>query len=68
MDSEQLCAQFGSNKYLNVLLLGVAVGSGVLGISKEAVQKEIEARVPEKFVENNRLAFESGYAYANQQA
>lgn len=68
VDSEQLCAQLGSNKYLNVLLLGVAVGSGVLGISKEAVQKEIEARVPEKFVENNRLAFESGYAYAKKQA
>ncbi len=68
VDSEQLCAQLGSNKYLNVLLLGVAVGSGILGISKEAVQKEIEARVPEKFVENNRLAFESGYAYAKKQA
>ena len=68
VDSEQLCAQFGSNKYLNVLLLGVAAGSGALGISTEAIQKEIEARVPEKFVENNRLAFESGYAYANQQA
>ena len=68
VDSEQLCAQFGSNKYLNVLLLGVAAGSGALGISTEAIQKEIEARVPEKFVENNRLAFECGYAYANQQA
>ncbi len=67
VDSEQLCAQSGSNKYLNVLLLGVAAGSGVLGISRQAVQKEIEARVPEKFVENNRLAFESGYAYAKQQ-
>lgn len=68
VDSEQLCAQFGSNKYLNVLLLGVAAGSGELGISTEAIQTEIEARVPEKFVENNRKAFESGYAYANQQA
>ena len=68
VDSEQLCAQFGSNKYLNVLLLGVAAGSGELGISTEAIQTEIEARVPEKFVENNRRAFESGYAYANQQA
>lgn len=68
VDSEQLCAQFGSNKYLNVLLLGVAAGSGALGISTEAIQTEIEARVPEKFVENNRRAFERGYAYANQQA
>ena len=64
VDSEALCARYGSNKYLNVILLGVAVGSGVLGISKEAVKREIEKRVPGKYVENNRQAFEDGFAYA----
>ena len=64
VDSEQLCARYGSNKYLNVVLLGVAVGSGVLGISKEAVKREIEKRVAQKYVENNRQAFEDGFAYA----
>ena len=64
VDSETLCARYGSNKYLNVILLGVAVGSGVLGISKEAVKREIEKRVPQKYVENNRQAFEDGVAYA----
>lgn len=64
VDSEALCARYGSNKYLNVILLGVAVGSGVLGISKEAVKREIEKRVPQKYVENNRQAFEDGFAYA----
>ena len=68
VDGQQLCAGFGSNKYLNVILLGVAAGSGALDISKEAIQKEIEVRVPSKFVENNRRAFEKGYVYAGQQA
>lgn len=63
VDSEALCARYGSNKYLNVILLGVAVGSGVLGISKEAVKREIEKRVPQKYVENNRQAFEDGVTY-----
>ncbi len=68
VDSAQLCAEFGSNKYLNVILLGVAAGSGALGITGEEISKEIDARVPSKFVENNRLAFEKGYAYASKQA
>lgn len=63
VDSEALCARYGSNKYLNVILLGVAAGSGVLGISKEAVKREIEKRVPGKYVENNRQAFQDGFAY-----
>ena len=68
VDGQQLCAEFGSSKYLNVILLGVAAGSGVLDISKEAIQKEIRVRVPSKFVENDRLAFEKGYAFASGQA
>ncbi len=67
VDGQQLCAEFGSNKYLNVILLGVAAGSGALDIPKEAIQKEIEVRVPSKFVENNRRAFEKGYVYAGRQ-
>lgn len=67
VDGQQLCAEFGSSKYLNVILLGVAAGSGVLDIPKEAIQKEIRVRVPSKFVENNRLAFEKGYAFASGQ-
>lgn len=61
VNSEELCAKFGSNKYFNVILLGVAAGSGALGLSKEAIGKEIKNRVPAKFVENNMQAFEDGY-------
>lgn len=66
VDSEPLCEKYGSNKYLNVILLGVAAGSGALGLTKEALMREIETRVPEKFIENNRQAFEDGFSFAAQ--
>ena len=60
------CEKYGSNKYLNVILLGVAAGSGALGLTREALMREIETRVPEKFIENNRQAFEDGFSFAAQ--
>lgn len=66
ISSEELCRQFGSTKYFNVILLGVAAGSGQLGISKEAMMAEIEKRVPAKFVETNKEAFLVGWQAANQ--
>ncbi len=55
------CEKIGSVKFLNILLLGIAAGSGRLGIQKETLIGEIEKRVPEKFREANIRAFMSGY-------
>lgn len=60
VNSEELCRKFGSTKYFNIVLLGVAAASGHLGISEEAIMKEIEKRVPPKFVETNKEAFRVG--------
>lgn len=60
VNSEELCRKFGSTKYFNIVLLGVAAASGHLGISEEAIIKEIEKRVPSKFVETNKEAFRVG--------
>ena len=49
-----------------MILLGVAAGSGALGLTREALMREIETRVPEKFIENNRQAFEDGFSFAAQ--
>ena len=57
VDSTKLCARFGSTRYFNIVLLGVAAASGYLGISEESIIKEIEKRVPPKFVETNKEAF-----------
>ena len=61
IDAEKICAPFGSSRYFNIAILGAACGTGKLGISKETILKEIEKRVPAKFVETNKAAFEAGY-------
>ena len=60
VNADELCEKFGSSKYFNVILLGVATGSGELGLSKELVLAEIDKRVPAKFVETNKEAFQVG--------
>ena len=51
-----------------VFFLGVAAASGRLGIPMETIRKEIEKRVPEKYLETNIAAFlkgaETGAQYA----
>ena len=61
VDSEELCAPFGSSKFFNVAVLGAAAGTGELGISKETICDEIIKIVPERFHEKNLAAFAAGY-------
>lgn len=69
VDSEELCAPFGSTKFFNIAVLGVAAGSGELGLRREIVSKELTKIVPERFLQKNLAAFEAGckigekYAY-----
>jgi len=51
---------FGSAKFLNIAMLGVAVGTNKLGFTKEQILAEIEARVPQRFIDVNKEAFEKG--------
>lgn len=60
IDAEELCRPFGSSRYFNIAILGVAAGSGRLGIDRSAVLGEIEKRVPAKYVETNKSAFLAG--------
>ncbi len=60
VDAQKLCADFGSTRYFNVAILGVAIGAGRLGLDAETVLNEIEARVPAKFAETNKAAFLAG--------
>lgn len=60
IDAQNLCAPFGSTRYFNVAILGAAVGAGVLGLDAESVMREIEKKVPAKFIENNMAAFRAG--------
>lgn len=64
VDGDSVCSQLGSTKFLNIFLLGVAAGSGALGIGKDTLLGEIRKRVPERFVESNVKAFEMGLSAA----
>ena len=61
INSDKLCAPFGSSKFFNVAVLGTAAGSGELGLSKEIICDEIVKIVPERFREKNMAAFAAGY-------
>ena len=66
VDGDRECQKLGSAKFLNIILLGVACGSGELGISKETMLEETEKRVPAKFKEANIKAFLAGFEIGEQ--
>ncbi len=60
-DGDKECQKLGSAKFLNILLLGIAAGSGYLGLQKDTLVSVIEKRVPAKFLEANMQAFLNGF-------
>ena len=60
VDGDAICEEAGSSKVLNVVLLGVALGSGVLDIQLEEMKEEIRKHVKPQFVEINIKALELG--------
>lgn len=60
VNAEEICREIGSTKIFNVAILGVAIGTGKMGLSKENIISEIETRVKESFREINLRAFEKG--------
>ena len=56
VDTEKACEELGSAKVLNVLMLGAALKTDTLGLSKEAVEQVMLQRLPEKFHELNLSA------------
>ena len=67
VDSEEVCRPFGSSKFFNIIMLGIAAGTGRLGIEKETVLEVIKKRVPERFIETNNRAFLAGFEIGNDQ-
>lgn len=58
--AEEICAPFGSTRYFNIAILGVAAGCGKLGFSVQDILRVIERKVPARFVETNKAAFQAG--------
>ena len=66
VDAEEVCRPFGSSKFFNIIMLGVAAGSGHLGLKKETLLKQIEQYVPARFLDVNIKAFMAGIDIAGQ--
>ena len=66
VNAEEVCRPFGSTKFFNIIMLGVAAGSGHLGPGKETLLKQIEQRVPSRFLDVNLRAFQTGIEIAGQ--
>ncbi|MGN0642780.1 MAG: indolepyruvate oxidoreductase subunit beta [Huintestinicola sp.] len=56
IDGDKVCAECGSPKVLNIVLLAAAAKSGALGISTDELKSAITKRIPPKFHELNLKA------------
>jgi indolepyruvate ferredoxin oxidoreductase, beta subunit len=62
VDGPALVKQTGLPRTLNVALLGALSGMGVLPFSSDVLFAAIEKKIPARFLEANRQAFELGMA------
>ncbi|MFI3171171.1 MAG: indolepyruvate oxidoreductase subunit beta [Eubacteriales bacterium] len=60
IDGETICGEIGSVKALNTVLLGAALTSNTLGITKEQLVHSIERTLAEKYVAMNLNALDAG--------
>ena len=60
VEGNELCAEVGNSKVLNVCLLGVAANSGCLGITIEEMQSTLKRRIPPKLLDINNKALKIG--------
>ncbi|MGN0383814.1 MAG: indolepyruvate oxidoreductase subunit beta, partial [Eubacterium sp.] len=60
IDTEKLCAECGSNKVMNVLLLGAACSSGALDMNIDEIKTAVLERLPQKHHALNIKALELG--------
>ena len=58
IDTDQACETLGSAKVLNVLMLGAAISTGMLGLEKEDIKQALIKRLPEKLHELNFRALD----------
>ncbi|MBO6148931.1 MAG: indolepyruvate oxidoreductase subunit beta [Lachnospiraceae bacterium] len=63
INSDEIAGQFGSHKFFNIYLLGVACGSGALGLKRDSLSLQVEKKVPEKYAGINKEVFNCGCDY-----
>lgn len=61
VDSEKICAELGSSKAVNTILLGAAAAKGIGGLSLESLEDAVKTTVKPTFVELNISALRMGF-------
>lgn len=61
IDGENIAEELGSNKVLNVALVGAACGSGKLLLDYDLLEQTIKRIAPQRFVDLNISALKLGY-------
>ena len=61
VDGESICRKCGSDKVLNVALVGAVIKSGALELPLEKIEAIISQRVKPRFIEMNKKALKAGY-------
>lgn len=64
LDASALAQKAGGEKALNIVLLGAAIGFGLLPISLKQMADTIAQTVPTRFQEMNQRALQTGFAAA----
>ena len=62
VDGEEICRACGSEKVLNVALVGAVIQSGILGLKLESIETVIASKLKPAFIEQNRKALHLGAA------
>lgn len=61
IDSDKICAELGSSKTVNTILLGAASAKGISGLSLEALEEAVRTTVKPAFIELNINALRKGF-------
>ncbi len=67
LDAESLAKEAGTAKALNIVLLGVLFGAGLIPFDSDVMVETIKARVKPKFVDANLKAFSLGMEAAGNE-
>jgi len=66
LDGYSLAREAGSAKAANVVMLGAAVGSGFLSLSRESFVEAIKQVLPQRYHDINIAAFDRGCRFASR--
>ena len=68
VNAHEVCRPFHSEKFFNVIMLGVAAGSGQLSLSKNTLLRQLEKQIPPKYLDVNLQAFLAGYEIGSRKS